>query len=140
LLSQGDDPNDLVTVIEKGLVSIVLDIGALGDVAVVEVLDGLVDRGEEGFLGPDIVDRYLRGARGGLSAGRHVWNCSERGQDVDVADARQALFRIKPRNYDIDVTEREPAPSEARAGPQRSDQHMRPTRRGQSGRHIRHGW
>src|SRR5690606_33512621 len=94
-LSRGDDPLGLVADIEKDLVSIDLDDGALDDVAVVEVLDGLVDRGEEGFLGPDVVDRYLRGARGGLSAGRHVWNCSERGQDVDVADARQALFRIK---------------------------------------------
>ncbi|GAA4529651.1 hypothetical protein GCM10023096_68570 [Nonomuraea ferruginea] len=55
-----------------------------------------------------------------------------------MADARQALFRIKPRNYDIDETEREPAPSEARASPQRSDQHMRPERRGQSGQDIRH--
>src|SRR5690606_16115034 len=105
-LTRGDDTLGLVADIEKDLVSIDLDDGALDDVAVVEVLDGLVDRGEEGFLGPDVVDRYLRGARGGLSAGRHVWNCSERGQDVDVADARQALFRIKPRNYDIDVTER----------------------------------
>src|SRR5690606_21017146 len=32
-----------------------------------------------------------------------------------------------------DLTEREPAPSEARAGPQRSDQDMGPISRGQSG-------
>jgi hypothetical protein len=137
-LTRGNDSLGLVADIEKDLVSIDLDDGALNNVTVVELLDGLVDRGEEGFLGPDVVDRYLRGARGGLGAGRHVWNCSERGQDVDVADARQALFRIKPMNDDVDVTEREPALSEARASPQRSDQHMRPSAWGQSSRHIRH--
>ena len=53
------------------------------DVAVVEVFDGLVDRGEECLLGPDVVDRYLRG-RGGLRAARHVWVGSGYGQDMNV--------------------------------------------------------
>jgi len=58
-LTRGDDPLCLVADIEQDLISIDLDDGALDDIAVVEVLDGLVDRGEELLLRPDVVDRYL---------------------------------------------------------------------------------
>src|SRR5262249_14832360 len=73
----------LVADIEQNLVSVDLDDGPLDDVTVIEVLDGLVDRGEERFLGPDVVDRYLRG-RGGLRAARHVWVGSGYGQDMNM--------------------------------------------------------
>src|SRR5690606_40263037 len=39
--------------------------GALDDVAIVEVLDRLVDGGEEVLLRPDVVDGDLRRGRGG---------------------------------------------------------------------------
>src|SRR5215831_12321216 len=52
--------------------SIDLDDGPFDNVAVVEVFDGLVDRGEEGLLRTDVVDRHL-GCRTGLRAARHVW-------------------------------------------------------------------
>src|SRR5262249_35437702 len=45
-----DDALGLVADIEQDLVSIDLDYGPFNDVAVVEVLDGLVDRGEEFLL------------------------------------------------------------------------------------------
>jgi hypothetical protein len=51
------DPNDVVSVGD--------------DVAVVEVLDRRVDRGEEVFLRADVVDGDLRGGRGDRS-GSHV--------------------------------------------------------------------
>src|SRR5262249_60939362 len=78
-----DDALGLVADIEQTLVSIDLDDGALDYVAVVEVLDGLVDRGEECLLRPDVVDRYL-GGRGGLRAARHVVVGSGYGQDMNV--------------------------------------------------------
>ena len=46
-LARGDDALGLVADVEQDLVPIDLDDGAFDDVAVVEVLDGLVDRGEE---------------------------------------------------------------------------------------------
>jgi hypothetical protein len=49
-LARGNDALGLVADVEQDLVSIDLDDGAFDNVAVVEVLDGLVDRGEEGFL------------------------------------------------------------------------------------------
>jgi hypothetical protein len=70
----------LVADIEQDLVTVDLDDGPLDDVAVVEVLDGLVDRGEECLLRPDVVDRYLRGL-GGLRAARHKLVGSGCGQD-----------------------------------------------------------
>jgi len=70
-LTGGDDPLRLVADVEQDLVSVDLDDGAFDNVAVVEVLDGLVDRGEEGLLRPDVVDRHL-GGRAGLCAARHV--------------------------------------------------------------------
>src|SRR5580700_1620021 len=66
-----DDALGLVADIEQNLIPIDFDDGSFNDVAVIEILDGLVDGGEEGLLGTNIVDRYL-GGRGGLCAARHV--------------------------------------------------------------------
>src|SRR5690349_22604259 len=77
-LARGDDTLGLVADVEQDLVPVDLDDGAFDDVAVVEVLDGLVDGGEESFLRPEIVDGGPGGARGGLDAARHVDCCSER--------------------------------------------------------------
>ena len=70
-LAGGDDALGLVADVEQDLVPVDLDDDALDDVAVVEVLDRRVDRGEEVFLGADVVDRDLRGGLGGR-AGSHV--------------------------------------------------------------------
>src|SRR4030095_7746947 len=77
-LARGDDALGLVADVEQDLVPIDLDAGAFDNVAVVEVLDGLVDGCEECFLRAKIVDGDLVGARGGLDAARHVDCCSER--------------------------------------------------------------
>ena len=58
-LTRGDDALGLVADVEQDLVAVDLDDGALDDVAVVEVLDGRVDRGEEVFFRPDVVDGHL---------------------------------------------------------------------------------
>src|SRR4051812_44357385 len=71
-LAARDNAFGLVTDVEQDLVPVDLHDDAVDDVAVVEVLDRLVDRGEEGFLVTDVVDRYLRSGRGGLGAARHV--------------------------------------------------------------------
>ena len=63
-LAGGDDALGLVADVEQDLVAVDLDDDALDDVAVVEVLDGLVDRGEEVLGGADVVDGDLRGGRG----------------------------------------------------------------------------
>ena len=60
-LTRGDDALGLVADVEQDLVAVDLDDGALDDVAVVEVLDGRVDGGEEVLFGADVVDRDLRG-------------------------------------------------------------------------------
>ena len=88
-LAGGDDALGLVADVEQDLVPVDLDDGAFDDVAVVEVLDGLVDRGEEGLLGPDVVDRDL-GGRGGLGAARHV-GVGSGGQMVGGWDAHARL-------------------------------------------------
>ena len=62
-LARGDDALGLVADVEQDLVAVHLHDGAVDDVAVVEVLDGLVDGGEEVLFGPDVVDRDLRGVR-----------------------------------------------------------------------------
>jgi hypothetical protein len=80
-LARGNYTLCLVADVEQDLVSIDLDDGAFDYVTVVEVLDGLVDRGEECFLGPDVVDRYLRG-RGCFCTARHVWVGSGCGQGL----------------------------------------------------------
>jgi hypothetical protein len=69
----------LVADIEQDLVSVDLYDCSFDDVTVVEILDGLVDSGEECLLGPDVVDRYL-GGRVGLRAAGHVWVGSGCGQ------------------------------------------------------------
>src|SRR5580765_2068024 len=70
-LAGGDDTLGLVADVEQDLVPVDLDDATLDDVAVIEVLDGRVDRGQEIFLGADVVDGNLRG---GLfdRAGSHV--------------------------------------------------------------------
>ena len=70
-LARGDDALGLVADVEQDLVPVDLDDATLDDVAVVEVLDRRVDRGEEVFLRADVVDGDLRG---GLldRAGSHV--------------------------------------------------------------------
>src|SRR5215471_11626081 len=88
-LAGGDDAFGLVPDVEQDLVPVDLDDGALDNVAVVEVLDGLVDRGEEGLFGPDVVDRDL-GGRVGLSAARHV-GVGSGGQMVGGWDAHARL-------------------------------------------------
>jgi len=80
-LTGGDDALGLVTDVEQDLVPVDLDDGPFDDVAVVEVLDGQIDRREEVFLRPDVIDRYLRGGaycgvERCLDAGRHVVGCS----------------------------------------------------------------
>ena len=62
-LARGDDTFGLVADVEQDLVPVDLDDDALDDVAVVEVLDGLVDRGEEVLFRADVVDRDLRARR-----------------------------------------------------------------------------
>ncbi len=52
----GDDTFGLVADVEEYLVAVDLDDGAGDDVAVVEVLDGGIDRGLEGFRRADVVD------------------------------------------------------------------------------------
>src|SRR4029079_6863083 len=58
-LAGGDHPFGLVTDVEQDLVPVDLHDGAFDDVSIVEVLDGRVDRGEEVFLGADVVDGHL---------------------------------------------------------------------------------
>ena len=80
-LAGGDDALGLVADVEKDLVTVDLDDGALDDVAVVEVLDGRVDRGQEILDATDVVDRDLR-CRGGGGDGHGV--VLLRWIDVDV--------------------------------------------------------
>ena len=65
----GDDPFGLVPDVEEDLVPVDLDDGAGDDVTVVEVLDGCIDRREEGFGGIEVVDGNLGWC---LERGRHV--------------------------------------------------------------------
>ncbi|CAM5444770.1 hypothetical protein STENM327S_00054 [Streptomyces tendae] len=87
-LAARDDTFGLVTDVEQDLVPVDLHDDAVDDVAVVEVLDRLVDRGEEGFLVTDVVDRNLRGGGGGLGAARHVGKGS--GTDIEVVGTAYA--------------------------------------------------
>ncbi|GAB7037446.1 hypothetical protein JCM9533A_12940 [Catenuloplanes niger JCM 9533] len=77
-LARGDDALGLVADVEQDFIPVDLNDGAFDNVAVVEVLDGLIDRGEECLLAAEVVDGDLVGARGGLDAARHVDSCSER--------------------------------------------------------------
>jgi len=66
-LAGGDDAFGLVTDVEEDLIAVDLDDGAGDDVAIIEVLDGGVDRSKEVLGRADVVDRDLR--RGGLRWG-----------------------------------------------------------------------
>ncbi len=69
-----DDAFRLVSDVDEDLVAIDLDDGAFDDVAIVEVLDRLVDGGEEVLSGSDVIDsdllRLHRFRRGGGHIGR----------------------------------------------------------------------
>ena len=62
-LARGDDALCLVADVEQDLVPVDLDDRALDDVSVVEVLDRLVDRGQEVVSGADVVDSDSRYGR-----------------------------------------------------------------------------
>ena len=64
-LAGRDDTFGLVTDVEQDLVAVDLDDGPFDDVAIVEVLDGLVDGGEKVLGRADVVDGYLRRGDGG---------------------------------------------------------------------------
>jgi hypothetical protein len=72
-----DDALGLVTNVKQHFVTVNFDDGALDDIAIVEVLDRLVDGGEKVLLRPDIVDRNLLWGRGGGGVGGHAVGCSE---------------------------------------------------------------
>ena len=76
-LPGGDNALGLVADVEQHFVTVDLDDGAFDDIAIVEVLDRLVDGGEEVLLRPDIVDRNLLRGRGGGGVGGHAVGCSE---------------------------------------------------------------
>src|SRR3712207_2382483 len=82
-LARGDDALGLVADVQQHLVAVDLDDDAFDDVAVVEVLDRLVDGGEEVLGGPDVVDRDLGGAARTDLGGGHVVECSGRGMRGD---------------------------------------------------------
>src|SRR5690606_36844476 len=73
-LTRGDDTLGLVSDIEQDLIAVDLDDRALDDVAVVEELQGLLDRGQQVLSRSDVVDRDLLGGRGGRCAS-HVVGC-----------------------------------------------------------------
>ena len=106
-LARGDDALGLVADVEQDLVPVDLDDATLDDVAVVEVLDRRVDRGEEVFLRADVVDGDLRGGRVDR-AGSHVGGTpmvdSEMGIDAEwyerdachrTVDTRVARTRVR---------------------------------------------
>jgi hypothetical protein len=71
-LTRGDDTLGLVADVEEYLVAVDLHDGALDEVAVVEELQSLLDRGEEIVSRSDVVDRDLLGRLG--RCGCHVVN------------------------------------------------------------------
>ena len=64
-LAGRDDAFGLVADVEQDFVAVNLDDGPFDDVAIVEVLDGLVDGGEKVLARADVVDGYLRRGDGG---------------------------------------------------------------------------
>src|SRR5690606_9284098 len=70
----GDDTLGLVSDVEQNLIAIDLDDRAFDDVAVVEELQSLLDRGQEVLSRSDVVDGDLLGGRGGR-CGSHVVGC-----------------------------------------------------------------
>jgi hypothetical protein len=104
-LTRGDDALGLVADVEQDLVPVDLHDGAFDDVAVIEILNGLVDRGEEGLLGAEVVDcdRHparcggrCGAARGGLDAARHVGCCSGGLNSRRAAGSTVTLLRPGP--------------------------------------------
>jgi hypothetical protein len=73
-LARGDDTLGLVAHVEEDLVAVDLHDGAFDEVAVVEELEGLLDRGQEVLSRSDVVDGDLLGGRGGR-CGSHVVGC-----------------------------------------------------------------
>ena len=73
-LARGDDTLGLVADVEEDLVAVDLHDGAFDEVAVVEELEGLFDRGQEVFSRSDVIDGDLLGGRGGR-CGSHVVGC-----------------------------------------------------------------
>src|SRR4029453_145698 len=86
-LTRGDHALGLVPDVEQDLVPVDLDDATLDDVAVVEILDRRVDRGEQVFLRADVVDGDLRGGLGGR-AGSHVGGTPMVDSELMVDDAR----------------------------------------------------
>ena len=139
-LTGGDDALGLVADVEQDLVAVDLDDGALDDVAVVEVLDGGVDRGEEVLGRADVVDRDLRG--GGLRGGgdAHVGMGSDADREV-VRTERSCRRHGDMRDGDRDLVGR-PRPPEGSprtsstfedTPTQQGARHRRPPYRGDDG-------
>lgn len=77
-LTGEDDALGLVTDVEEDLIVVDLDDRALDDVAIIEVLDRLVDGGQQVLFGPDVVHCNLRSAGARLlGGGGHVVVFSE---------------------------------------------------------------
>ncbi len=70
----GDDTLGLVSDVEQDLIAVDLDDRSFDDVAVVEELQSLLDRGQEVLSRSDVVDGDLLGGRGGR-CGSHVVGC-----------------------------------------------------------------
>src|SRR3712207_8065236 len=75
-----------------------LDDDALDDVAIVEVLDGLVDRGEEVLGGTDVVDRDL-GRRGKCGVDLRSEEHTSELQSRQYLVCRLLLEKKKKKNY-----------------------------------------
>lgn len=84
-LAGRDDALGLVSDVKQDLIVIDLDHGAFDDIAVIEVLDGLVDRGEEILSGADVIDGYLRDVGIG-----HMYWCS----GVEIGSSRRTEVRV----------------------------------------------
>ena len=119
-LARGDDALGLVADVEQDLVAVDLDDGAFDDVAVVEVLDGRVDRGEEVLFGADVVDRDLgRVVVGEVGVLLVIREWVPWGWTDVRAGARESRFHLQRKDSvgrsGTGTSEREAAPSETRA-------------------------
>ena len=133
-LAGGDDALGLVPDVEQDLVAVDLDDRPLDDVTVVEVLDGLVDSGEERLFRPDVVDRDLearggrlvdRGGGGYLGATRHGLGDSVRTVGRDRArggpiSRAEPPGSVRPTQVEDDMVRARACSVRGRAGPQRS--------------------
>src|SRR5690606_16443707 len=100
-LTRGDDALGLVSDVEQDLIAVDLDDRSLDDVAVVEELQGLLDRGQEVLSRSDVVDCDLLGGRGGRCAS-HVVGCPCRWK---LGPRRPACQNVPRRMvWDCDVT------------------------------------